>query len=414
MQASRGKVTAKLRLFSAFALLAIAAVLLHYDFVLPCIASVLGAGFLLGWLHGTRVLPMAPLPVEPVALESNRDLLDAVLCSVTTGVLVVRLNGLVPLASPLARELLELTPLATGSFRMSSLVPWPLLDRAIESCTATGQIQRFESIYPKDPERSFAVQVSPWRIDGVSAGAVIVLDDQTLLRQLETHRLDFVANVSHELKTPLSAIQGFVETLLDDREMPAALQLRFLSRVAVQTERLAILVSDLLTLSRLDEEMAFTNGTEPVDVRLLVQEVLRDLWSLAERKQVSIVEVLPSSAVIVAGERESLRQIFSNLIDNAIKYTPSGGSVTVRLRSETDAQFEVIDTGIGLLPADQERVFERFYRVDKARSRELGGTGLGLSIVKNTVRIHGGSLGVRSQVGKGSTFWVRLPIAEAD
>jgi two-component system phosphate regulon sensor histidine kinase PhoR len=102
------------------------------------------------------------------------------------------------------------------------------------------------------------------------------------------------------------------------------------------------------------------------------------------------------------------------LIDNAIKYTPSGGSVTVRLRSETDAQFEVIDTGIGLLPADQERVFERFYRVDKARSRELGGTGLGLSIVKNTVRIHGGSLGVRSQVGKGSTFWVRLPIAEAD
>jgi len=247
------------------------------------------------------------------------------------------------------------------------------------------------------------------RVRGLAGlGYVVGIEDQSRLKLLESLRRDFVGNVSHELKTPLAAIKGMVETLVDDREMPQETRQNFLERIARQTERLNSLVGDLLTLSWLDESEA--DAGEPSDLSEIIAETIRDLMPLAERKGITLQAEGVEEPMLVKAEGESIRQVVGNLIDNAIKYTSSGGRVCVRSESMADAAyFEVVDSGIGLSAEDQERVFERFYRVDRARSRELGGTGLGLSIVKNTVLGIGGDVGVRSSVGEGSTFWVRLP-----
>jgi two-component system phosphate regulon sensor histidine kinase PhoR len=378
----------------------------------------------LGWLAllfgaaaGALLAPRTSRRAAPGAAQDRagddpcRSQLDAVLASVSEGVLIVDRDGLVRAASPVAAALLGV-PFASGADgRAQRLSGWPQLERVVADCLQGGEPQRFEGSPTARAELTLAVQVASWRRDGALAGVVVVLDDLSRLRELEAHRRDFVANVSHELKTPLAAIQGFVETMIDDTEMPEPTQRRFLERIAVQSERLGTLVRDLLTLSRLDAAAGLSLASEPCDLSAVVRDVVADLLPLAERKPVRVVVELPPLPVPVAAERESLRQIASNLLDNAIKYTPPEGSVTVRLQRAAQAELEVRDTGIGLSPADQERVFERFYRVDKARSRELGGTGLGLSIVKNTVKGLGGTLGVRSELGRGSTFWVRLPMA---
>jgi two-component system phosphate regulon sensor histidine kinase PhoR len=244
---------------------------------------------------------------------------------------------------------------------------------------------------------------------GENVGAVVVLHDVTELRRLEGVRRDFVANVSHELKTPLTAIRGFVETVLDDEAMPRDVERRFLGRIREQTARLSALVQDLLTLARIE---AAEERPELVEVDLVrsLSESVERFALLAERKQISLTAEMPDGAALVRADEEGLRQIAGNLLDNAIKYTPAGGSVRVRLAAR-DGEFvvEVVDTGIGIEPRDLERIFERFYRVDKARSRELGGTGLGLAIVKHLALTYEGSVSVESTPAKGSTFRVHLP-----
>jgi two-component system phosphate regulon sensor histidine kinase PhoR len=203
--------------------------------------------------------------------------------------------------------------------------------------------------------------------------------------------------------------------MLDDGAMPEATRQRFLERIARQTERLSTLVGDLLTLSRLDDDGGEDAQRPPCDFAAVVGDTLRDLASLAERRGLTLTCTLPDQALWVRADREALRQVAGNLVDNALKYTPAGGAVRVTVvPREGRALLEVADTGIGLSPQDQQRVFERFYRVDRARSRDLGGTGLGLSIVKNTVKSLGGDIGVRSRLGHGSTFWVELPAVAAE
>ncbi len=241
-------------------------------------------------------------------------------------------------------------------------------------------------------------------------GALVVLHDVSELRQLEAVRRDFVANISHELKTPLAAIRGLVETVIDDKGMDEATHDRFLDKIQSQSARLNSLVSDLLTISRLESEDAAADF-RPLDLREPVGESLQSLVPSVDAKKLELNRTVPSSPVDIIGNREALRELVDNLVGNAIKYTPSGGRVDVRLRAEGDwAVLEVEDTGIGIAPADQSRVFERFYRVDRARSRELGGTGLGLSIVKHVALSHGGNVSLRSAVGEGSIFRVQLPL----
>lgn len=327
------------------------------------------------------------------------------LAGTADGLFVLDTDGRVVASNPAAQELAGLGGTTGVGAPLADLLPWPRLRASLQSPRADGEADTFELDAAVGHGRALAVRVRT--LPGL--GIVVGIDDQSRIKRLESLRRDFVANVSHELKTPLAAIQGFVETLLDDPDMPFATRHRFLERIARQSERLSALVGDLLTLSRLDEAVV-DHDAEPVDVMAVVRETMRDLGALADKKALQLRGELPTRSVWLRADREMLRQVIGNLVDNAIKYTPQGGQVTVRAGAQHDRlHLAVVDTGIGLSPEDQERVFERFYRVDRARSRELGGTGLGLSIVKNTVKNLGGDVGVRSELGKGSTFWVDLP-----
>ena len=242
-------------------------------------------------------------------------------------------------------------------------------------------------------------------------GAIIVLQDITEVRRLERARTDFVANASHELKTPIAALKGFIDTLVEDKSMPADTASHFLSRSAAQVSRLQGVVTDLLQLSRLesrDEDRALLR----IDLIELLRAVYTDKLQDAHLADIALELALPDESVEVLGENESLEQLFTNLIDNALKYSPSGSIVRVVAElSDSTVKIQVIDQGIGVPVKEQARIFERFYRVDRARSREKGGTGLGLSIVKHITELHGGKVAVESVEGKGSTFTVTLPIA---
>jgi two-component system phosphate regulon sensor histidine kinase PhoR len=249
--------------------------------------------------------------------------------------------------------------------------------------------------------------------NGERVGAVLVMHDVSELRQLEGVRRDFVANISHELKTPLAAIRGLVETLIDDQEMDPATHSRFIEKIHDQSLRLSSLVSDLLTLSRLESDQGGVQF-EPTDLREAVAESYRAQVHVAETKRVEIAARVSDAPVVIEGDSEALRELVDNLLSNALKFTPEGGRVDVRLGVEgPNAVLTVEDTGIGIAPEDQGRIFERFYRVDKARSRQLGGTGLGLSIVKHVALAHGGNVALKSAPGRGSTFRVQIPLRRA-
>jgi len=249
---------------------------------------------------------------------------------------------------------------------------------------------------------------------GAPIGAVLVLHDVTELRNLERVRTDFVANASHELKTPITAIRGLSETVVGDPDVERGTLMHFMERIHAQSIRLSQLVGDLMTISRLESEQDVADFTlinfgELVNRAITAAQVALD----AKGHQLSVK--LPEYKLEVFGDRQNLSQLVDNLVDNAIKYTPEKGQIKVRISLQgSDAVLEVEDSGIGISPQYQHRVFERFYRVDKARSQSLGGTGLGLSIVKNIAERHGGSVSVISQLGRGSTFTFRMPAVHQD
>lgn len=258
------------------------------------------------------------------------------------------------------------------------------------------------------------LHVAPLASDqGEPLGAILVLHDVTGIRQLERVRTDFVANASHELKTPITAIRGLAETAVDDGNIDITTLRRFMGRIHEQSLRLSQLVADLMTLSRLEGEQGSENFCD-LDLGELAMLAVNSARMAAEAKGLELVHAQAGERLRVSGDREQLSQLLDNLLDNAIKYTPEGGRVELRLASEGgEALLEVEDNGIGIAPQDQERIFERFYRVDKVRSRSLGGSGLGLSIVRNVASRHGGAVSVRSQPGHGSLFRVRLPLTSA-
>jgi two-component system phosphate regulon sensor histidine kinase PhoR len=236
-----------------------------------------------------------------------------------------------------------------------------------------------------------------------------VLHDMTELRRLESLRRELVANVSHELKTPLAAIKGYAETLRLGAVNDPDHNLHFILRIEEQTDRLHQLILDILQIARVESgEQSFE--LENVSVAEVIRESTDPFIETAAAKEVELSAELPSDSLAVYADEEGVRTILSNLLDNAIKYTSAGGRVTVRSPFNAVAvTLEVVDTGIGIAEKDLARIFERFYCVDKARSRQLGGTGLGLSIVKHLAQAMGGNVSVESQLGRGSTFRVELP-----
>lgn len=258
--------------------------------------------------------------------------------------------------------------------------------------------------------RHLEVTACTFPADGPPEGLILVAHDTTQSVQYQELRKEFVANVSHELRTPLSIIKGFAETLRDGamNDPPRAEQ--FLATIEKHADQLTNLVSDLLELSRLDSQVGLTRRA-PVNLAALVRRVGESLMPVAQRKRHTLTIDLPGGLPETIGNADYLERAVTNLIDNAIKYTPEGGQVSVRAWQDPtdDVVIEVTDNGIGIPTGELPRIFERFYRVDRSRSRELGGTGLGLSIVKHVAQTHGGSVEVESTPGKGSTFRLRLP-----
>jgi two-component system phosphate regulon sensor histidine kinase PhoR len=240
-------------------------------------------------------------------------------------------------------------------------------------------------------------------------GTILVFHDLTRLKQLESARKDFVANVSHELRTPLSLIKGYVETLLDGAKDNPEVAGKFLRTIDRNSERLKLLIEDLLTISELESGRMKMN-LQPVALRPIIDKVFADLKARAESRRVTLIDDAPDLKVHADPNR--LEQVLGNLVDNAIKYGREEGRVSVAAQSIDNGQAEILvqDDGPGIPAEALERVFERFYRIDKARSREQGGTGLGLAIVKHIVQSHGGRVWARSESGKGTGFYFTLPL----
>ena len=275
-----------------------------------------------------------------------------------------------------------------------------------------GVIWRRELRLAGPANRVVQVHAVPLRLAPDEMGVVMMLHDVTELRRLEQVRTEFIANVSHELRTPLTAIQGFLETLLSGALEDPDQARRFLEIVARHTERLGRLLSDLTDLSNI-ELGRVSLRREPTQLDDVVDSVLAIIAPKAESGKVTVASAIDADAGRVRADRDRLAQILINLVDNAVKYTPAGGRVTVTARPTTAGMVEIAvqDTGVGIPPADLPRITERFYRVDKARSRELGGTGLGLAIVKHLVHAHAGELRIESEPDRGTTVRFTLPRA---
>jgi signal transduction histidine kinase len=240
-----------------------------------------------------------------------------------------------------------------------------------------------------------------------TGGAVLTVLDLTTLRRLETIRRDFVANVSHELKTPLTAVSGFADTLLDE-DIPIEQRRRFVETIRDNAGRMQRIVDDLLDLSRI-ESGSWQPRPRPVDIAGVTRDVFSAVREAAERKQIQLVAEIPKDAGTVYADPTAFRQVLGNLIENAIRYTTSG-NVTVRSRlGGNGVWIDVLDTGVGIAPEHLPRIFERFYRVDPARSREQGGTGLGLAIVRHLMDAHEGRVEAASIPGRGTTISVYFP-----
>jgi len=353
------------------------------------------------------------LAAQFAQLDDDRKKLYAVLSSMIEGVVAIDTNQRVLFANERASELLDFATRTSVGKRLWELVRIRPLQELVEQAIRDTSVISRELSWSTPPARSLAVHIG--RLPGdPPLGIVLVFHDISELRRLETVRQEFFANVSHELKTPLAVIKACVETLLDGAIDDLTIRTSFLNRISEQSDRLHALILDMLSLARIEAQTEPLD-TLPVPVAEIVEMCIQRHRTMAEGKNQELTVVAPSDGenVDAQADEEAMFQILDNLVDNAIKYTPTGGKIRVRWGIEAEQVFiEVSDTGIGIPENALPRVFERFYRVDKARSREVGGTGLGLSIVKHLVQAMHGAVEADSQPGRGSRFVVRLPRAE--
>lgn len=342
-------------------------------------------------------------------LQRDTLLLLSVLNTMVEAVVVLDGELRMQYVNPAARKLLELGERDVAGRMLEEVVRSSPLQDLVSDLLRSGGEQREELELARE-DRVVTVYGGPLPLEP-EPGVVLVLHDVTEVRRLEQMRREFTSNVSHELKTPLTSIQAYAEALLDGGLEDAAVNRGFVTSILQQSERLGRLIYDLLSLSRVETPTPFKE-LEPIALDEVLDEILPAHRSVAESRGLTLRVEHSGSTAVVLGEREGLRTICNNLIRNALSYTPRGGRVAVRVtRDEGEVQLEVQDTGVGIAREHHERIFERFYRVDKARSRDMGGTGLGLSIVKHLVTQFRGTVELESEVGQGSLFRVRWPVA---
>lgn len=355
---------------------------------------------------------IADLQQQRMEVSGNKERLETVLGAMVEGVIAIDANETILLANSAAIRLLDLKPPGVEGRPLWEVVRVPQIAHLVRQTFTEESVQRVEFSVPRTQAM---VAVAASRLPGLPCpGAVLVLHDVTDLRRLENLRREFVANVSHELKTPLTSISAYAETLLEGGLEDPKYNREFVARIQEQAERLHGLILDLLHLARLETSDDQSFDVVPVDVAEIIGESIDEHRAVAEGKQIDLSAPVSSGPILALADADGLRTIIDNLLDNALNYTPDGGSVSVDWRANGDwIDLTITDTGVGIAREHQARIFERFYRVDKARSREIGGTGLGLSIVKHLCQVFGGSVKVSSQIGQGSTFTIRLAAAPA-
>jgi two-component system, OmpR family, phosphate regulon sensor histidine kinase PhoR len=342
--------------------------------------------------------------------EMQQDRLSTLIENMGSGLILIDSRGYINLINRAYKEIFNVNP-GDYLYRLYyEVIEHQEISKLIEEIFMTEQKIKRQMLIPLAIERRhFEVYGAPIiGTNDVWKGILLVFHDITELKRLEQMRKDFVANVSHELKTPITSIKGFTETLLDGAMNDKNTLEAFLNIILKESGRLQTLIQDLLDLSKI-EQQGFALNIQKVNLVMMLNEVITILESKANEKDISLMLETSGEHITVEGDLYRLKQIFINLINNAITYTPNGGVVTVKIieNSET-VTAKVKDTGIGINKDEIPRIFERFYRVDKARSRNSGGTGLGLAIVKHLVEAHKGNISVQSEFGKGTEFTIEF------
>ena len=386
----------------------------------PGIRLVVSSSDEVGLLASTLNQMTDQLETKIKEVSDDRAQLLAMLIAMVEGVMVLDYRGTVVQVNPALERMFALELTESRGRHYAELIRHEGLTALVSAVLRTRSGQ--------GGEITLSPSGSCLRVEASIAGgnreqeacAVFVFHDITELRRLEKIRKDFVANVSHELRTPLTSIKGYVEALLDGGKDDPATAAAFLEIIMRQSNRLNLILDDLLQLSQIESGQVLFRR-EPVELRALLERTVAVIKPLADKKHHTIELSLPDEYVVLEGDEERLVQVFINLLENAVKYTPDQGRISMSIRHAAQSRtasprpmIEVVvaDSGIGIPEADRPRVFERFYRVDKARSRELGGTGLGLAIVKHIVEAHSGHVWVEGNAPRGSRFVVHLPVAQ--
>jgi two-component system phosphate regulon sensor histidine kinase PhoR len=402
------------------------------DWILPCreLEQLVGAlnaervprTFLIG--GGARVRHIA-LALEQLALresalrarvqEGEFGVL-AIVGAMADGLVVADRQRRVRLMNRAFREAFAINP-QTRDGTLLEMVRDVAVERLLGEALASGETRRGTLTLqrPAGTERHLEVVAEPIKDEpGDVSGAVILFRDMTEMRQTETMRRDFVANVSHELRTPLSILRGYLETLLENPNQPPAELLRILEVMERHSNRLNLLVDDVLSLARL-EGPGVTLDLTTVRPAIFLRGIMHDWEKKFASKNLQAEVDVPDDLPALRADEGRLQEVIYNLLDNAVKYSAPGGRIVVRAqRTGKTISLSVADNGVGIPARDLPRIFERFYRADKARHRELGGTGLGLSIVKHIAQLHGGTVEAESEFGRGTTVQVRFPIAATE
>ena len=374
------------------------------------------------FLNGGRFSKLAH-PLESLSKEMGRIReeisreefnLRAILSSMEEGVMVVDAQHILRLVNPSFLKLFDLKCDPRGQTVLRTLRETAFEEMVTQALKTNSPETRDVVAAGLKPPRSFEVYAAPMLDEASRPGVVMIFRDISRLKRLEEVRREFVANVSHELRTPLSIFHGYLENLVDSPEMPRTEQVEIFAIMDKHSQRLHALLEDLLILARLESRHDELH-CEDIALARFIQTVCEDWKAKMAKKQIALSIDLPANLPPLAADPMRLEQVLNNLLENALKYTEANGEIRIRASERAGGiELRVEDTGIGIPPTDLPHIFERFYRADKARSRERGGTGLGLSIVKHIVQSHGGSVTAQSKYGAGTAIILNWPPAAAE